>query len=144
MLSANANADDLARLAAFPLEFRLAVRRGAWSFVARAASYLKDHAPAATGNLRNSIMPSTNTNGGTVSISANYSGLVHEGRPAGSVNASAIKDWAKAKGLPDGAWIAIARSIEKRGTKGQPWVRDFIRSTDLQNMLKKSIGDALE
>ena len=144
MLSVHFNAADLERFGAFPREFRLAVRKGAWNFVARAASYLKDHTPAATGNLRNSIMPSTNPNGGTVLIGANYAGLVHEGRPAGAVSASAIKDWAKVKGLPDGAWMAIARSIEKYGTKGQPWVRDFMRSSELQTMLKKSMDDALE
>lgn len=143
MLSTQANSNDLGRLAAFPVEFKLAVRKGAWSFVGRAASYLRDKAPSATGNLRNSTMPSTTPDGGEVLISTNYAGLVHEGRPAGPVSASAIKDWAKVKGLPDGAWVAIARSIEKRGTKGQPWVRDFIRSSELQSMLKKSMGDAL-
>lgn len=86
----------------------------------------KDRAPVDTGRLRASIATSLGIlNKGlssVVSTNVSYAGYVHEGTKPHTPPYQAIKDWAKRKGIdkPYFVW----KKIQKKGTKGTPFMRD--------------------
>jgi len=97
--------------------------------------------PVNYGELKGSITYATNKSGSTpktagagiskpiskwrlhVGSGLEYAEYVEYGTRPHFPPLSAIADWAKAKRIPDDAVFPIARSISKKGTKAQPYLR---------------------
>ena len=112
--------------------------------LARTTAKLKQEAPADTGQLaRSGRHYMTGPAEGEILFDTNYAGFVHDGRGKGGVNYFAIADWVKSKGLPEDAAWPIAVSISKKGTKKQPWARNFIESKQLQIIINAELRRAV-
>lgn len=121
-------------LAAYPSAQNAFVK----SVLARAAVRVKHSAPQATSQMTNAIRHAmTSETTGEIVVGTNYAGYVHNGRDPGGVDLAAIQDWAKVKGLPDGAAYPIAQSIARNGVEPQPWITDYTESSDFRNMVNR-------
>lgn len=76
---------------------------------------------------------------GVLRSGVGYAKGVEEGTPPHKVSASAIAPWAIKKGL--NPW-AVAKSIEKKGTKANPFLQRAVNHEE--GNINKEFGDALE
>lgn len=114
------------------------------SVLARAAVKVKQGAPQATSQMTNATRHQMlDELTGEIVIGTNYAGYVHNGRKPGGVDLAAIEDWAKVKGLPDGAAYPIARKIAKDGVKGEPWVADYVEGAEFRKMVDAAFNREL-
>lgn len=79
----------------------------------------RGEAPHDTGNLQRQIGFEFQPFKISVTPNANYSAPVHEGSRPHMPPVEALKSWAKKRGI--NPW-ALARSMEKKGTKANPFV----------------------
>ena len=98
-------------------QLKTALRRGA--IIIQRAERIE--APRDTSNMANRIdVSETGPLEVTISPRANYSETVHKGRrPGAPVSAKSLEGWARRKGLNP---YAVAKSIERKGTKANPFV----------------------
>lgn len=102
------------------------------------------YAPVDQGHLRRSIAnrvdPSLYPSYAEVGTNLEYAKAVHEGRPPGKMPpVKALEAWAKKRGL--NAW-AVAKSIEKKGTKPNPFLANALQ--DSAKEITGEFEDALE
>lgn len=114
------------------------------SVLARAAVPIKHNAPDVTSRMTTAMrhrMLDELT--GEIVVDTNYAGFVHNGRMPGKVDPEAIEDWAKVKGLPEGAAYPIARKIAREGTEGEPWISDYIEGAEFRSMVDAAFNREL-
>ena len=131
-----------------PLQQKLKSLRGVpnnfvRNVIARAASAAKPLAPVATGQLASSGRSRMVGDGdGEIIFDTNYAGFGHEGTDpitsgSGGDFLLAIQDWVKVKGLPTEAAFPIARSIARDGVKPNPWLKDYLESSEFERMAEQ-------
>lgn len=92
----------------------------------------KANAPVGvTGNLRRSLTHDVDSGefptSARVGTNTTYAPYVHEGTRPHWPPIAAITPWARKKGIPP---YLVARSIARKGTKAQPFLRDAADSTE--------------
>lgn len=107
-------------------------------------SEAKKLAPVDRGRLRAGITHAVDSSQfptwAEVGTNASYAKAVHEGRRPGIMPpVKAIEGWAKRKGLS--AW-AVAKSIEKHGTKPNPFLADALDA--MRPKIEKEFTGAIE
>jgi len=70
-----------------------------------------------------------------------YAKYVEYGTPPHFPPVEEIREWCKTVGVPEDAAWAIAKAIEKRGTRPQPFIRPFFNNK-LLSILKKNLAAA--
>lgn len=143
MLTITVSPADIAALRQIPGALDQSMRRAALSIATRSANTLRDTAPKATSQMTNSIRPYSTSAGADVIVATNYAAAVHDGRGAGRVNGHAIADWAQSIGLSKQAGFAIAHSISIKGTKKQPWVKDYVESAAFGQLARTEVNRAV-
>lgn len=134
---------DLQRVSAIPAIWERTLQQAAYKIAVKSANTLREDAPKASSLMTNSIRPYATPGGAEVAVGTNYAGFVHDGRRPGKVDPFAIADWVRLAGLPAKAAFPIARSISKKGTRPQPWVRDFVKSVRMRQMVQQVLRDAV-
>ena len=84
---------------------------------------VRQRAPHAFGTLQRSVLPEVRYPVGEVSVQESYGRDVEEGTGPHTPPSDAIERWIKKKGLPNSALWPIIKTIEKRGTKAQPFFK---------------------
>ena len=84
---------------------------------------VRSRAPHAFGTLQRSVLPEVRYPVGEVSVQESYGRDVEEGTGPHTPPADAIERWVKKKGLPGSALWPIIKTIEKRGTRAQPFFK---------------------
>jgi hypothetical protein len=82
---------------------------------------IRSRAPHAFGTLQRSILGEVKYPVGEIVVQEPYGRDVEEGTKPHTPPHEAIERWAKKKGLPKGVSWAIVKTIEKRGTRAQPF-----------------------
>ena len=82
---------------------------------------VRQRAPHAFGTLQRSVLPEVRYPQAEVSVQESYGRGVEEGVGPHRPPADAIERWIKKKGIPSKALWPIIKTIEKRGTKAQPY-----------------------
>lgn len=82
---------------------------------------VRQRAPHAFGTLQRSVLPEVRYPVGEVTVQESYGRDVEEGTGPHTPPSDAIERWAKKKGLPSSALWPIIKTIQKRGTKAQPF-----------------------
>ena len=97
----------------------------------------------ATGNLRRGWVKEFTPFYGRLSNTTSYASDVEYGTPPHYVSPAELEPWVKKKGLPP--WLAkvISRSIEKKGTKANPFFSDSIDyvSDAVDNEFTKALSE---
>lgn len=127
-------ADDLKQLKAnfedLPRTILPFLRRASEKAAFEIEGESKRRAPVDTGRLRASISTSlgiVKNIGAIVQTNVNYAAFVHEGTRPHFPPISALEKWSKRKGLNAGA---VARSIARKGTKAQPFMREAVENKE--------------
>lgn len=84
---------------------------------------VRSRAPHAFGTLQRSVLPEVRYPVGEVSVQESYGRDVEEGTGPHTPPSDAIERWIKKKGIPGSALWPIIKTIEKRGTKAQPFFK---------------------
>ena len=84
---------------------------------------VRQRAPHAFGTLQRSVLPEVRYPVGEVSVQESYGIDVEEGTGPHTVPHDAIERWTKKKGIPGSAIWPIIKTIERRGTKAQPFFK---------------------
>ena len=84
---------------------------------------VRQRAPHAFGTLQRPVLPEVRYPVGEVSVQESYGRDVEEGTGPHTPPSDAIERWIKKKGLPNSALWPIIKTIEKRGTKAQPFFK---------------------
>ncbi|MFA5999211.1 MAG: hypothetical protein WC747_04300 [Candidatus Babeliales bacterium] len=84
---------------------------------------VRSRAPHAFGTLQRSVLPEVRYPVGEVSVQESYGRDVEEGTGPHTPPSDAIERWVKKKGLPGSALWPIIKTIEKRGTRAQPFFK---------------------
>jgi hypothetical protein len=84
---------------------------------------VRSRAPHAFGTLQRSVLPEVRYPVGEVSVQEAYGRDVEEGTGPHTPPSDAIERWVKKKGLPGSALWPIIKTIEKRGTRAQPFFK---------------------
>ena len=82
---------------------------------------MRQRAPHAFGTLQRSILPEVNYPEAEVAANVEYAAAVETGTQPHRPPHDAIQRWAAKKGLPKGVSFAIVKSIQKKGTRPQPF-----------------------
>lgn len=101
----------------------------------RTQQNIRRRAPHAFGTLQRSVLPEVRYPVGEVAVNEKYGAAVETGTGPHTPPHAAIERWAKKKGLPKGVSYAIVKTIQKKGTKAQPFFKpgweesqDYIKS----------------
>lgn len=129
MFNVRVDQSDLRQLEQQPARLRRGFRAITAGIAARAAVELRHDAPKASSNMANSIRHFSTDTGAEVLVAANYAVFAHDGRASGGVDPFALADWARSKGKTAQDGFAIARNIQRHGTKAKPFVKDFVESS---------------
>ena len=84
---------------------------------------IRSRAPHAFGTLQRSVLAEVRYPTGEVSVQESYGKDVEEGTGPHTPPSDAIERWIKKKGIPSNALWPIIKTIEKRGTKAQPFFK---------------------
>lgn len=84
---------------------------------------IRENAPHAFGTLQRSVLAEVRYPVGEVSVQEKYGKDVEEGTGPHRPPAEAIERWISKKGIPGSALWPIIKTIEKRGTKAQPFFK---------------------
>ena len=84
---------------------------------------VRSRAPHAFGTLQRSVLPEVRYPVGEISVQEAYGRDVEEGTGPHTPPSDAIERWVKKKGLPGSALWPIIKTIEKRGTRAQPFFK---------------------
>lgn len=87
----------------------------------RTQQNIRTRAPHAFGTLQRSVLPEINYPQAEVAVNESYGKAVEEGTRPHRPPEAAIARWTKKKGIPGSAIWPIIKTIEKRGTKAQPF-----------------------
>lgn len=82
---------------------------------------IRSRAPHAFGTLQRSVLAEVNYPEGQVEAQESYAPDVEYGTTGHTPPADAIERWIKKKGIPSKALWPIIKTIEKRGTRAQPF-----------------------
>lgn len=88
-----------------------------------AQSEIRSRAPHATGTLQRSVLAEVRYPEAEVSVQESYGSDVEHGTGPHTPPSDAIERWIKKKGLPGSALWPIIKTIEKKGTKAQPFFK---------------------
>jgi len=88
-----------------------------------AQSEIRSRAPHAFGTLQRSVLAEVQYPTAEVSVQEAYGADVEHGTGPHTPPSDAIERWMKKKGIPGGALWPIIKTIEKRGTKAQPFFK---------------------
>lgn len=84
---------------------------------------IRSRAPHAFGTLQRSVLPEVKYPVGEISVQESYGRDVEEGTGPHRPPHDAIERWTKKKGIPGSAIWPIIKTIEKKGTKAQPFFK---------------------
>ncbi len=84
---------------------------------------IRQRAPHAFGTLQRSVLPEVRYPEGQVEAQESYASDVEYGTGPHTPPHEAIERWAAKKGLPKGISWAIVKTIEKKGTRAQPFFK---------------------
>lgn len=88
---------------------------------AHAQGEIRQRAPHAFGTLQRSVLAEVNYPEGQVEAQESYASDVEHGTGPHTPPSDAIERWIKKKGLPSNSLWAIIKTIEKKGTRAQPF-----------------------
>ncbi len=105
---------------------------------------IRSRAPHAFGTLQRSVLAEVKYPVGEISVQESYAEDVEHGTGPHTPPHDAIERWAKKKGLPKRVSWAIVKTIEKRGTKAQPYFKPgWEASQDYIQMQFEKVMDKL-
>lgn len=84
---------------------------------------IRTRAPHAFGTLQRSVLTDIHYPVGEIEVQAKHGPDVEYGTKPHTPPTTAIQRWAKKKGIPGSAVWPIIKTIEKRGTKAQPFFK---------------------
>lgn len=84
---------------------------------------VRTRAPHAFGTLQRSVLPEVRYPTAEVSVQESYGRDVEEGTGPHTPPSDAIERWIKKRGIPSNALWPIIKTIEKRGTRAQPFFK---------------------
>ena len=84
---------------------------------------VRGRAPHAFGTLQRSVLPEVHYPTAEVTVQEAYGRDVEEGTGPHTPPSDAIERWIRKKGIPSKALWPIIKTIEKRGTKAQPFFK---------------------
>lgn len=88
-----------------------------------AQTEIRSRAPHAFGTLQRSVLAEVRFPVGEVTVQESYGSDVEHGTGPHTPPHDAIERWTKKKGIPGSAIWPIIKTIEKRGTKAQPFFK---------------------
>ena len=90
---------------------------------AHAQSEIRERAPHAFGTLQRSVLAEVNYPEGRVEAQESYAPDVEYGTGPHTPPSDSTERWIKKKGIPSKALWPIIKTIERRGTKAQPFFK---------------------